>query len=54
MVKRDETGTGSSRIVTDQQIRHKVLSPGVLSYTLDLDHAEALWNKTGEMVGERY
>jgi NAD(P)-dependent dehydrogenase (short-subunit alcohol dehydrogenase family) len=30
------------------------LSPGVRSYILDLDHAEALWAKAGEMVGEQF
>jgi len=30
------------------------VSPGVRSYALDPEHAEALWDKSEEMVGERF
>jgi len=30
------------------------ISEGVRRYALDADHAEALWAKSEEMVGERF
>jgi hypothetical protein len=30
------------------------VSPGVRSYSLDPEHAKALWAKSEELVGERF
>ena len=40
-------------IVSDDQVI-SAISEGVRAYALDSDHAEALWAKSEEMVGERF